>query len=67
MPQLNSETMQTEYEPVIGVMTIDGEPLLVMPADTEDILSEMYENMEVPETAEGTEELPEEVPEETEG
>ena len=69
LPRLNSETMQTEYEPVIGVMTIDGESILLIPAEQEDTLAQMMEEMEIQDETEGAvEEAPaEEAPSETEG
>lgn len=64
MPQLNSETMQTEQLPVIVVMDFEGKPKNVMPA-ADTTLSNMYptEMPEVTEEAEVTEEVPAETSE----
>ncbi len=65
MPKLNAETMQTEYIPVIGVMSIDGKSTLVIPADDGGNFSSGAEMPEV--EIEGTEEEVPENPGETEG
>lgn len=59
MPQLNSETMQTEQLPVIVVMDFEGNPKNVIPAIDQSIES-MYsaEMPEATEEAEITEEVP---------
>ncbi|MBR6720472.1 MAG: DUF5050 domain-containing protein [Clostridia bacterium] len=58
MGQLNAETMQTDYMPVIVVMDFEGKPINVIPA-VDMSMNNMYPGGEMPE-------VPEEVPEETE-
>lgn len=50
MPQLNSESMQTEYTPVIAMIDFEGTPKMVLPAIDES-LSSMYEEA-IPEITE---------------
>ena len=57
LPQLNPDTMQTEYIPVIAVMDFEGKPSLVIPA-MEGTLNAAGANTAIPE--EMIEEIPEE-------
>ena len=49
LPQLNPDTMQTEYLPVIAVMDFEGKPSLVIPAK-ESVIGGIDTYAEIPET-----------------